>query len=123
MSYRILDRENGVASCRMAEIPERIKEDIVKQGGELSNLTFYFDKEQDLVVLNENHGYYALYEELVTVLMNCTDTELIELHASLPDGTREALENVLKILITVKKYRVLKMAAVTRPNQAVKTGI
>ncbi len=123
MSYRILDRENGVASCRMAEIPERIKEDIVKQGGELATLTFYFDKEQNLVVLNENHGYYALYEELVTVLMNCTDTGLIELHASLPDGTREALENVLKILITVKKYRVLKMAAVPSPNQAVKTGI
>ena len=111
MSYRILDRENGVASCRMAEIPERIKEDIVKQGGELSKLTFYFDKEQDLVVLNENHCNYALYEELIPDLMNCTDTELIALHDRLPDVTREVFENVLKILITVKRYRMLKEGA------------
>ena len=106
-SYNILDEENGVASCCIAEIPQAYREDIEEQSGKLTKLTFYFDKEHDLVVLNEDNQAFEYYADIVLDLMNCTDEELLYVYHELSEESRAGFSNLFTILIAVKRYRVL----------------
>lgn len=108
MSYKVLDSENGVVACCLAEIPEKYKKDIVKQGGELERLTFYFDREHDVIVLNEDNSEYKGYSELILEMMCATDEILLEAFERLPDNNKAEFKNLFTILIAVKRYRVLK---------------
>ena len=117
MNYKILDSENGVAFCRIADIPEKCRNDIEKQGGNLKDLTIYYDKENDLVILNRDHRYYELYEEMVTEAMQLTEESLLNLFDIMPDDTVDDFGNLLKILIIVKKYRKMIAAAGVADNE------
>lgn len=107
-NYKLLDSDNGVASCSMAEIPEKYKKDIVEQGGDLAKLTFYFDREHDLIVLNEDNREFKGYLELILDMMRVTDEVLLKMSEMLPEEVATAFENLFSLLITVKRYRVLK---------------
>ncbi len=106
--YTVLDRGNGVAACSIAKMPEKYREAIVKQGGELPQVTFYFDKEQDLIVLNEDNEEYKGYVELIVEMMCGTDEMLLEAFSRLPEKLKAEFKNMFTILIAVKRYRELK---------------
>ena len=108
MNYKVLDIENRVASCSSSEIPENCRKDIVKHGGDLAKLTFYYDSDNDLVVLNADHRYFEQYREMVTGLIKCSDHDLLNMFDKLPDDTKTEFMDMFKVLITVKRYRMLK---------------
>lgn len=107
-NYHIVDRVNGIAVCSAKEIPDTYKREIAEQGGELAKLTFYFDKQQDLVVLNEDNKAFDFYKEIVLSMMEYTDEKLLCVYDELPVDTRTKFKNLFTILIAVKRYRVLK---------------
>lgn len=117
MNYKILDSENGVAFCRIADMPEKCRNDIEKQGGNHKDLTTYYDKENDLVILNRDHRYYELYAGIVTEAMQLTEESLLNLFNIMPDDMLDDLGNLLKILIIVKKYRKMVAAAGVIDNE------
>lgn len=117
MNYKILDSENGVAFCRIADMPEKCRNDIEKQGGNLKDLTTYYDKENDLVVLNRDHKYYELYEEIVTEAMKYTEDGLLNLFDIMPEDMFDDIGNLLKMLLTVKRYRKIVAAAGVADNE------
>lgn len=108
MNYKVLDIENGVASCSCSEIPDNCRKDIVKHGGELAEMTFYYDRDSDLVVLNEDHRYFEQYREMVTGLIKCSDHDLLNMFDKLPDDTKTEFMSMFEVLITIKRYRMLK---------------
>lgn len=117
MNYKILDSENGVAFCRIADIPEKCRNDIEKQGGNLKDLTICYDKENDLVVINQDHIYYELYAGMVTEAMQLREESLLNLFDIMSDDMVDDFGNLLKILIIVKKYRKMVAAAGVADNE------
>lgn len=104
--YTLLDSEKGVGACKATDIPEQYKEQITTQGEELKNLTFYYDRECDMVVLNIENPCYEYYKDIVIGLLGNDDEEMSFIYKHLQEaGTLEKLKNCIMILWAVNKYR------------------
>ena len=106
--YEILDDNNRIASCNLQEIPEEERKLILKQGGELDKLTFYYDMAHDFVILNKNHANYEFYKDIVMELLNYSEADIFRIYEQLAKDARRSLRRLLMLLGKIKRYRELK---------------
>lgn len=80
MAYEMLDSDLSVATCAVADMPEWILKSF--QNGELIDITFFYEREMDLVVVNVEHFHYDVYAKLVLVYLELDAADRKELRES-----------------------------------------
>lgn len=80
MAYEMLDSDLSVATCTVADMPEWILKSF--QNGELINITFFYERKMDLVVVNVEHFHYDVYAKLVLVYLELDTAARKELRES-----------------------------------------
>lgn len=67
MSYKMINEELKIASCRLSDLTLKETELILKQWGagtELGTLTMFFNSEDDVLVLNADDEMYESYLQI-----------------------------------------------------------
>ena len=107
-NYKIIDKKKGLAACGIKDIPEEYKEVILKNGTRLRNLIFFYDKEKDLIVLNEKAENFQYYAEIIINLLSIEEKEVLNLYMKLQENVRNEFKNLFTILLAVKKIQSIK---------------
>ena len=101
--YQILNKEVGTASCKIEDIPAKY---IVQLGGMCENLkkelTFFYYREDDLVVLNTEHPNYELYSSIVEGFLGLNDANQKE---AVEFAKSEGLAHAMLTLQTISRMR------------------
>lgn len=84
MAYEMLDFDLSVATCTVADMPEWILKSFQngERGDELINITFFYEREMDLVVVNAEHFHHDVYAKLVLVYLELDAADRKELRES-----------------------------------------
>lgn len=98
--FTVIDEKKRLGSCMVAKIPEGIAELIQQniEGYKLGELTFFYDEQNDYIVMNEENKLFEMYRSLVLDLLECTDTQLLEMVPDVPDSIRNAISIVSYVI-------------------------
>ena len=64
----------------------------------LEELTFFYDDENDYIVLNQEHKMFDVYQLLITDLLELSGEQLSELKEMMPDNLLNLLEIILQVV-------------------------
>lgn len=70
MRIKFLNEEYGIGSCKAEDIPEWV----TKLGCE-KDVAFFYCKERDWIVLNEDHVNYEIYKLLIETYLSFDDIQ------------------------------------------------
>lgn len=89
-------------------MPEEHKKYIIEQGGSLEKLTFYYDRELDLIMMNEDSDTFEQYRGIISGMLELDEENTLLFYNKLPTNIKEEFKNLFTILLAVQKYRVLR---------------
>lgn len=95
MSYKMINEELKIASCRLSDLTLKETELILKQWGagtELGTLTMFFNSEDDVLVLNADDEMYESYLQIAESYLTGTYQHRKELRANVPERMRGSLD-------------------------------
>lgn len=73
--YRILNKKTGIASCKVKDIPTEYIEQLGSMNDRIEKeLTFFYYKKDDLIILNEDHPNYENYRDIVDGFLSMNDS-------------------------------------------------
>lgn len=98
MRTKIINHELGIGACSMADIPA-----LVTAESPPENVTFFYDREHDLIVLNKEHPIFELIEKVVTAYLGISEAG----RKAFIEQTKE-LNNMFKVLNRIIEYRQRK---------------
>lgn len=83
MSYRVVDEVLNIQSCSISDLSQATKKEFERQfnGGNVETLTLFYDKNNDVVVLNQDNKNYEIYELTAKAYLG------------VPDKTRKEIRN------------------------------
>ena len=103
MKYYVINEELKIANCRIADLTK-------KQLEEFSNkqeLTLFYDKEKDLIVLNRDNENYFLYLDMVESYLVMSSGERCEMLEKSPKNMKKTLEVLNNVLINRRNNKEL----------------
>lgn len=90
----------------MDEIPEDLRMGICNSlvGYTLDEVTLFYDKKTDFIILNQDHELFDIYKSFIMDLLGSTESLLVELKETFP----ESMQNTLEIVLQVAKARAVQ---------------
>lgn len=117
MAYEMLNPDLLIATCTVQEMPEWIVKPFNngELGEQLTNITFFYERELDLVVVNVEHIHYDVYVKLVLLYLELDDAARKELRESKGMApikkACDTLDNIIELREEVEKCRILSIAS------------
>jgi len=110
MSCRIIDEILNIQSCSIADLSQETKDQFIKQfnGDGIETLTLFYDKKNDIVVLNRDNKDYDFYELTATTYIGAADETRKEIKKQARE-INECFSETFSILDQVIKNREIEL--------------
>lgn len=105
MSYEVINEELKIAKCSIADLTMGQVHNFLKSWGDdskIGTLTMFYDREKELLVLNEDNDMYETCLMTATAYLSGDYERRKELLKNAPEGIVESM----KLLEKVFKYRI-----------------
>lgn len=112
MAYEIINEELKIASCRIKDLTMKQVTHFLDQwesGASIGQLTLFYDKEKDLLVLNRDNRDYSLYLDMVQSYFAISDDERYEVVEKSPNSMRETLGVLNNVLLNRRNNKELSI--------------
>jgi CO dehydrogenase/acetyl-CoA synthase beta subunit len=98
--YTVIDEEKRIGACTVYAIPEDLKKRICNNlnNNTLDELTFFYDDENDHIVLNQEHKLFDAYQLIIMDLLELSGEQLKELKEITPDSLLNLIEIILQVV-------------------------
>lgn len=70
MYYKIIDEENRIGCCASSDIREDYKAEMLTKLQKVEYVTFFYDSDDNMLILNENSEVYDYFKNVVISFFN-----------------------------------------------------
>lgn len=94
MAYEVIDEDLRISSCRIADLTMEQVQSFLKlwsDGSSIGSLTMFYDKGNDMVVLNADNENYEDYLQIATAYLGAEYERRKELRAQAPGSMRGSM--------------------------------
>lgn len=106
--FKIIDKKLGLASCSISDLTMKQVKDFLsgwEEGASIGTLTLFYDDEENLVVLNQDHVNYERILDMVRGYLELNEEKRDEALQKVPESLKETFR-VLDQSIKKMQYRI-----------------
>lgn len=94
MNYKLVNEEIRIFSCSVSDLTMQQVASFLDQwenGAKIGELTLFYEKETDSLVINQDNKNYKKYLDIAEIYLTLDDDELQEFSAHIPEGAKETV--------------------------------
>ena len=112
MNYKLVNEELRIFSCSVSDLTMQQAASFLEQWGrdaKIGQLTLFYEKETDSLVLNRDNKNYKEYLEIAEIYLELDDKKSEEFLECVSEGTKETIESLQRCKQRRKALQMLNI--------------